>query len=58
MDQDQYIRRQAYEMTGRQSMQEVDYYEFEGKIYSIKHVNKEFCIFTIIIVNVHYFQWI
>ena len=35
-----------------------DYYEFEGKIYSIKHVNKEFCIFTIIIVNVHYFQWI
>ena len=32
MDKDQFMRRQAYAMANYENMQEIEYYEFEGKI--------------------------
>ena len=48
MDKDQFMRRQAYVMANCENMQEIEYYEFEGKILFalISNFAMYICIFV------------
>ena len=48
MDKDQFMRRQAYAMANYENMQEIEYYEFEGKTFFALFANQAMyvCIFV------------
>ena len=48
MDKDQFMRRQAYAMANYENMQEIEYYEFEGKLLFALFANLAMyiCIFV------------
>ena len=58
MDKDQFMRKQAYAMADYENMQEIEYYEFEGKTSLPLFVNwaMYICIFVLSCVKIPFYN--